>query len=114
MGQNACWDNLLGGTNISFPGPPQVLSAGITINGSNDVITFANAGTYFISYQVNTTAGVLLNTRLMINGAQAAGSVVSPVSVQFFGAVGGVTLNWGRFNRSSTKYHPFKLILILW
>ncbi|MNV69316.1 hypothetical protein D3C71_1622210 [compost metagenome] len=106
---------LLGGTNIAFPGPPQVLSAGITINGTNDVITLANAGTYYISYQANTTAGILLSTRLLINGAQAAGSVVSPVlsvsaynndvivnvaaattvSVQFFGAAGVVTLTGG-------------------
>ncbi|MFK4304506.1 hypothetical protein ABH892_004667 [Paenibacillus sp. RC254] len=106
---------LLGGTNVTFPGPPQTLSGGVTINGTNDVLTLANAGTYYIAYELNTTVGLLLSSRLLINGVQAPGSVLSPVislssynntvivnvaaattiSVQFFGAVGAATLVGG-------------------
>ncbi|MGW8956484.1 BclA C-terminal domain-containing protein [Paenibacillus sp. NPDC055715] len=70
---------LLGGTNVFFSGPPQTLSGGITINGTNDVVTLASAGTYYIAYELNTTVGLLLISRLLINGVQAPGSVLSPV-----------------------------------
>ncbi|WP_025685387.1 BclA C-terminal domain-containing protein [Paenibacillus maysiensis] len=85
------------------------------VDRTNDVLTLASAGTYYITYEVNTTAGLPLSTRLLINGVQAPGSVISPVlslssyintvivnvaaattvSVQFFGAVGAATLVGG-------------------
>jgi hypothetical protein len=93
----------------------QALSGGITINGTNDVLTIANDGTYYINYEINTTVGLLLSTRLLINGVQAPGSVLSPavtlssynntvivnvaaattLSLQFFGVAGAATLVGG-------------------
>ncbi|NLT57723.1 MAG: collagen-like protein, partial [Clostridiales bacterium] len=58
---------LVAGTNLSFPSV-QLLSPGITLTSGNTLFTVATAGLYRISYHVNTTAAVLLGTRLVING----------------------------------------------
>ncbi|RZK74627.1 MAG: hypothetical protein EOO92_16945 [Pedobacter sp.] len=68
---------ILGGTDINFPNA-QNLSSGITINGANTTFTVTNAGRYFITYKLNTTAALLLNSRILLNGSSLAGSVVSP------------------------------------
>ena len=57
----------LGGTPIPLPSA-QVLSADIAPNAGNTVFTVATAGRYRISYHVNTTAALLMGSRLVING----------------------------------------------
>ena len=68
----------LGGTPIPLPNA-QVLSPDITANGANTVFTVATPGTYQISYHVNTTVGLLMGTRLVINGVNSTPSTVNPV-----------------------------------
>lgn len=68
---------VLGGTDIPLPNA-QNFSSGFTINGSNTVITIANAGRYMISYKLNSSANVLASSRLVLNGSSVSGSLVSP------------------------------------
>lgn len=68
----------LGGTAISLPNA-QILSADITVNAGNTVFTVATAGTYQISYHVNTTLSLLMGTRLVINGVNNVASTIAPV-----------------------------------
>lgn len=68
---------LVAGTNISFPSV-QLLSSDITLTDSNTLFTLNSSGLYRISYHVNTTAAVLLGTRLIINGGIVEQSVVPP------------------------------------
>jgi hypothetical protein len=75
---------LLGGTDIPFPNA-QNFTSGVTVNGSNTTFTIANAGRYFITYRLNTTAGLLVSSRILLNGSSLPGSVVSPaISVNSF------------------------------
>ena len=67
----------LGGTPIALPNA-QVLSPGITVNAGNTVFTVAEAGTYQISYHVNTTLALLMGTRLVINGVNSVPSTIAP------------------------------------
>ena len=67
----------LGGTSIALP-DAQVLPSGITANSGNTVFTVAKAGTYQISYHVNTTRALLMGTRLVINGANNVASTIAP------------------------------------
>lgn len=67
----------LGGTPIPLPNA-QVLSADITPNAGNTVFTVAAAGRYRISYHVNTTAALLMGSRLVINGVNNAASTIAP------------------------------------
>lgn len=68
----------LAGTPVPLP-LGQVLPTGITVDGANTTFTVASAGLYRISYVVNTTAALLLSTRIMINGAPNAASTVTPL-----------------------------------
>ncbi len=68
----------LGGTAVSLPNA-QVLSPDITANAANTVFTVASAGTYLISYHVNTTLSLLMGTRLVINGANNTASTIAPI-----------------------------------
>lgn len=68
----------LGGTPVALP-LGQILPTGITVNGANTLFTVAAAGLYRISYAVNTTLSVALNTRIMINGVANTASVVAPL-----------------------------------
>lgn len=68
----------LGGTPIALPNA-QVLSPDMTVNGANTVFTVVTPGTYQISYHVNTTAALLMGTRLVINGVNSAPSTINPV-----------------------------------
>ena len=43
------------------------------------MFTVAEAGTYQISYHVNTTLALLMGTRLVINGANSIPSTIAPV-----------------------------------
>lgn len=69
---------LSGTLNLSLPNA-QVLSADITVSGANSVFTVANAGTYRLSYSVNTTIALSLGTRLLVNGSPLAGSIITPI-----------------------------------
>lgn len=68
---------LVAGTNISFP-DVKLLSADITLTAGNTLFTVNTAGNYRVSYHVNTTAAVLLGTRLIINGGVIPQSRVPP------------------------------------
>lgn len=65
------------GTTIAFPSI-QLLPSGITLTGGNSLFTVTNAGTYRIAYYVNTTASLLMGTRLVMNGANIPQSTVPP------------------------------------
>ncbi|WP_331281183.1 BclA C-terminal domain-containing protein [Bacillus safensis] len=93
------------GTNIPLPNLQNITN--FTANGTSTVFTVLQTGKYYITYQVNTTTALLINTRLLLNGDTVPGSVQSPVistsflnntlivnitagstiSLQFFGAV---------------------------
>jgi len=105
---------ILGGTSVPLPNN-QVLNGGITVNGASDTFTVPVAGSYLITYQVNTTAALLLGTRLIINGAPNTPSTRSAVlslssfnnviittlaanstiTLQLFGLLGTATLTSG-------------------
>ena len=68
---------VLGGTAVALP-DAQVLSPDITVNAGNTVFTVATAGTYQISYHVNTTLALLMGTRLVINGVNSVPSTINP------------------------------------
>jgi len=68
---------LLGGTDIAFPNV-QLFSPDMTLTGGNTTVTVNTAGLYRVSYHVNTTAAVLLGTRLVINGGILTQSMVPP------------------------------------
>lgn len=68
---------LVAGTSISFPSV-QLLSPDITLTSDNTLFTVNTAGVYRISYHVNTTATVLLGTRLVVNGGVIVQSRVPP------------------------------------
>ena len=68
----------LGGIPIPLPNA-QVFSADIAANAGNTVFTVATAGRYRISYHVNTTAALLMGSRLVINGANNTASTIVPV-----------------------------------
>jgi collagen type II alpha len=103
---------LLGGTNIPLPNN-QNIGPGITVSGGNTVFTVANAGNYYIAYTINLTAGLLVSSRITVNGSPLAGTINSPavatgsfsatiianlpagaaVSLQLFGVVAVATLS---------------------
>ncbi|MDE6455743.1 MAG: collagen-like triple helix repeat-containing protein [Dysosmobacter sp.] len=68
----------LGGTAVPLPNA-QVLSPDITANAGSTTFTVATAGTYQISYHVNTTLSLLMGTRLVINGVNNTASTIAPV-----------------------------------
>lgn len=57
----------------------QILPSGITVDVGNTTFTVAVAGRYRISYAVNTTAALLLSTRIVLNGTPNLASTVAPV-----------------------------------
>ena len=68
----------LGGSPVPLPNE-QLLSPGITDNAGSTVFTVAQAGTYQISYHVNTTLSLLMGTRLVINGVNNTASTIAPI-----------------------------------
>ncbi|UZD75429.1 BclA C-terminal domain-containing protein [Bacillus siamensis] len=68
---------VIGGTAISLPND-QNLSPDITANAANTVFTVAPAGRYYISYQINLAAGLLVSSRVLINGTPPASSIIAP------------------------------------
>ncbi len=57
----------------------QILPSGITVDVGNTTFTVAVAGRYRISYAVNTTAALLLSTRIVLNGTPNLASTVAPI-----------------------------------
>ncbi|MCC8304013.1 BclA C-terminal domain-containing protein [Bacillus sp. ICE1] len=70
---------IVGGTTISLPNE-QNLPADITANAANTIFTVAPAGRYYISYHINLTAGLLVSSRILINGTPPASSIIAPVA----------------------------------
>lgn len=111
----------LGGTIVSLPSS-QVLSPDITVNGANTIFTVNTAGLYRISYIINTTAALLMGSRLIINGSANLISTLpaniarlnftneidinlgvgATVSLQLFGLLGAATLLSGSAGASLT------------
>ena len=105
---------LLGGTNIPLP-DAQNLGPNVTVNGADNVFTVTQAGRYRIAYRANLTAGLLLSTRVTVNGTGVDALTINPVlsvsqfaaeavvtlaagdqlSLQFFGVLGAATLLGG-------------------
>lgn len=69
---------LLGPVLVPLPNN-HVLSPDITVNGANTVFTVNTGGKYRISYQLNTTLALLVNSRLLINGSVFTPSSLSPL-----------------------------------
>lgn len=104
---------VLGGTLIPLPNS-QILD-GFTANAANTVFTAPVAGLYYMTYDINLTAGVLLGSSILINGTANPASTRSPllavssysanimvnlavgdtVSLQLSGLLGLVTLQGG-------------------
>jgi hypothetical protein len=69
---------LIAGTTIPLPNA-QLMSPDISINTANTVFTINTFGRYRISYHINTTASLLLGSRLIINGAANSASIIKPL-----------------------------------
>lgn len=86
---------ILGGSNIPLP-DAQNLGPNVTVNGTNEVFTVTQAGRYRIAYRANLTAGLLLNSRVTVNGAGVPALTINPgVSLSQFAAEAVVTLAAG-------------------
>ena len=75
--KGAAFTVLMAGTNVALP-DAQTLSPDITVNGANDTFTVAEAGRYRVSYNINSVTPLTLGARLMVDGAEIAGSNVMP------------------------------------
>ena len=82
-----------GGTPIPLPNE-QVLPSGVTADSTNTVFTVAEAGTYQISYHVNTTLALPMGTRLVINSINHVASTIAP------------KIDTSRFENQITVYLP--------
>ena len=97
----------VGGTPIALPNA-QVLPPNITANSGNTVFTVAEAGTYQISYHVNTTLALLMGTRLVINGANNTASTIAP-SVATSRFENQITVNLTANSTISLQMYPLTL-----
>ncbi|MCQ6561441.1 hypothetical protein NNL21_22370 [Paenibacillus mendelii] len=69
---------ILGGTPIPLPNS-QTIGTSITVNGSNTTFTVAEAGTYYVSYSINLTASLLVNSKIIVNGTAKPELTIAPV-----------------------------------
>lgn len=67
---------ILGGTAVPLPTRPY--NNGFTVNGGNTIYTVQNTGNYLISYDINTTVGLLLSSSVYINGSANSNLTRSP------------------------------------
>ncbi|MGG4226989.1 BclA C-terminal domain-containing protein, partial [Bacillus paramycoides] len=68
---------VIGGTNIPLPDDQSL--DGFTANVANDTFTVPATGRYYITYQINTTAALLVSSRLLLNGTTTIpSSIVEP------------------------------------
>lgn len=68
---------LLGGTNIPLPSIRNL--DGFAVNGANTTFTVPATGHYYLTYQINTTLGLLVSSRLMLNNTAIPGSILTPL-----------------------------------
>ncbi|WP_163578670.1 collagen-like protein, partial [Gracilibacillus thailandensis] len=68
---------ILGGTPVPLPDAQNL--NGITANAANTEFTVTETGRYFIQFNVNFTAGLLVGARLLINGTPLESSERNPV-----------------------------------
>ena len=66
------------GTLVPLPND-QVLD-GFTADGASETFTVPATGNYLIAYAVRTMADLQMSSRIMRNGAELAGSVVTPAA----------------------------------
>ena len=66
------------GTLVPLPND-QVLD-GFTADGASETFTVPATGNYLIAYAVRTTTDLQMSSRIMRNGAELAGSVVTPAA----------------------------------
>lgn len=69
---------VVGGTPVPLPNN-QVLDA-FTVDGTNSVFTVPVTGTYLLSYRIQTTAALLMSSRVLRNGAAMPGSTFAPIA----------------------------------
>jgi hypothetical protein len=87
----------------------------ITVDTANEVFTVPENGRYYISYGINLEAGLLLGSRILINGTPNLASQINPIlsvasfhnsiilpltvgdtiSLQLFGLLGAAALQTG-------------------
>ena len=96
------------GLTSAFAANTQVLPAGVTTNSGNTVFTVAEAGTYQISYHVNTSLSLLMGTRLVINGTNNTASTIAPgIAASRF--ENQITVNLPANSTISLQMYPFTL-----
>lgn len=81
----------LGGVTVPLPNA-QILPTGITVNGANTDFTITQAGIYRISYELNTTVGIAMGTRLIVNGSPVTAATI-PALLSLSGFSAEVILN---------------------
>nr|WP_245697834.1 hypothetical protein [Paenibacillus oryzae] len=104
---------VLGGTAIPLADVQSL--DGFTANGTSTLFTVPVTGTYYVTYRINLTAGVLTGAQVVVNGTGVAGSIVSPaltlssfegnvitaltagstIGIQLFGVIAAATLQGG-------------------
>ncbi|GAF67090.1 hypothetical protein BTS2_3998 [Bacillus sp. TS-2] len=104
---------VLGGTPVPLPSEQDL--GPITVNGTDTIFTVPDAGRYFISYNLNFTAGLLVSSQVEINGvvdpaltrapalalsSLEANAIVtltagSTIELQLFGLLGAAVLQGG-------------------
>jgi len=85
---------VLGGTAVPLPDEQSL--DGFTVNGTDTVFTVPETGRYLVTYNVATTAALLLSSRVMLNGAELLGTTVAPAaSISSFSATRIVSLTAG-------------------
>lgn len=67
---------ILGGSVVNLPNAHN-LGDGFSMTGGNTILTVTHAGRYQISYKANTTASLLMSSRITLNGSPLSGSVSS-------------------------------------
>lgn len=76
--------SVLGSALVPFPAANRYLN-NITINGSNDTFTLP-PGLYYVSYSVKLAAGLLVSSRLLLNGSPVPSSENASVITTALGA----------------------------
>ena len=66
------------GTAVPLPND-QVLDS-FTADGANETFTVPETGNYLVAYTVRTTADLQMSSRILRNGTELAGSVVTPTA----------------------------------
>jgi hypothetical protein len=70
-------DVVLGGTQIPLPNLQNLDD--FVPNGTNTEFEVPETGKYYISYEINLTLGVLVGSRVTVNGSSIPASEISPI-----------------------------------